>query len=932
MLDKRLFLLDGHALVYRAHFAFINRPLINSKGVNTSAVTGFTRTLWDLMRSQNPTHLAVVFDPEGPTFRNDMYAEYKANREEQPEDIAIAIPYVTKIVDAFRIPIVVVPNYEADDVIGTLAKQAEAKGYKVYMVTPDKDFGQLVTENVVLYKPSRQGSGVEIMGVKEICMKWGIDRTEQVIDMLALQGDSIDNIPGIPGIGPKTAAKLLAKYHTLEGLLEHTHELKGKQKENVETYRDQGLLSKELATIKVDVPIQFDAKRYEIEPFDRDRLSKLFKELEFRTLAQHILGEHDDKHGNGGHGQQGQLFDNNDSNSSNGATPEYSVAENDISNTEHHYQMVDTPEKRKDLIQKLRRQKAFCFDTETTHVEPVRARMVGMAFAFQPGEAFYVPVPAKDFEAAKQIVQEFSDLFADEQIEKVAQNIKYDMIVLRHYGVTVKGAFFDTMIAHYLLEPELRHNMDYLAETYLKYKPISIEELIGKKGKKQGNMADLPPQEITEYAAEDADITLQLAAYLRPWLEKENMVGLYQHLEEPLVRVLADMEYEGVNIDVPFLGAYADELTGKINELEKEIHEMAGTAFNIASPRQVGEVLFDRMEIPYKGRKTKTGQYSTNEEKLSDLAAAFPIAGKILDHRGLTKLKSTYVEALPKLVNPDTGRIHSNFNQALTATGRLSSNNPNLQNIPVRTPEGARIRKAFIPRNENYTLLAADYSQIELRLIAEISGDEAMLEAFQSGQDIHRATAARVFGVPFEGVTREQRYRAKTVNFAIIYGAGATNLSQQLEISRTEARELIDQYFDQYAGLKKYMEDTVDFARKNGYVSTIKGRRRQLRDIHSKSSLERGNAERMAINTPIQGTAADLIKLAMINIYRELQRQQFQTKMILQVHDELIFDVPKEELDKVRPIIVEKMRDAIPELKVPIVVEAGVGDNWLEAH
>lgn len=927
--DKRLFLLDGHALMYRAHFAFIGRPLINSKGVNTSAAMGFTRTLWDLMSSQNPTHIAVAFDLSTPTFRHEMYEPYKANREDQPEDITVAMPYIEAIVKAFKIPVVTVDGYEADDVIGTLARQAAEEGYTVYMVTPDKDFGQLVTDKVLLYKPSRQGNGIEIMGVPEILEKWGIERVEQVIDMLGLQGDSVDNIPGIPGIGPKTAAKLLEQYSSIENLIEHADELKGKQQERVKEFSEQAILSKKLATINVEAPIQFDADEFVIEEPDREKLAEIFRELEFRTLAQQILGE-PEKAQQGG--TQGDLFAQGETAKPNiPPPPAHSVAEKNIANTSHEYHLVDTEVKQAELIRLLSEQKSFCFDTETTSVEPTQAELVGISFSVKPKEAFYVPVP-EGKEEAQRVVDLFKPLLENEKIEKTGQNIKYDAIVLKYYGVELKGSLFDTMIAHYLLEPELRHNMDYMAETYLKYQPVSIEKLIGKKGKGQLTMRDVDVEKVKEYAAEDADVTLQLKEYLAPRLKEEGFQKLYDEIEAPLILALTDLEYEGVNVDADFLNEYSKELDKEILELEKEVHKQAGVDFNIASPKQVGEVLFDKLGLPYRWRKTKSGQYSTNEEKLAELHNEHPIVESILKHRGLTKLKSTYVDALPKLVNPRTGRIHSSFNQALAATGRLSSNNPNLQNIPVRTPEGARVREAFIPRDKNHVLLAADYSQIELRLIAEISGDEAMLEAFQSGKDIHRATASRVFDVPYEEVTKEQRYRAKTVNFSLIYGAGAHNLSQQLEIKRSEAQELINQYFKRYPGLKSYMDRAVKDARENGYVKTLMGRRRYLRDIGSRNSVVRGHAERNAINTPIQGSAADMIKIAMVNIHREFKKQGFRSKMILQVHDELVFDVLKEELETIKPIIEDKMKHTIPGLKVPIVVEMGVGENWLEAH
>ena len=754
MSEKKLFLLDGHALVYRAHFAFIARPLINSKGLNTSAITGFTRTLWDLLQSQKPTHLAVAFDPPSPTFRHEMFTEYKANREEQPEDIRIAFPYIKAIVEAFRIPIVMVNNYEADDVIGTLSKQAEKEGYTVYMVTPDKDYAQLVSPNIYMYKPSRKGNGVEILGEKEILEAWNIQRVDQVIDVLGLQGDSVDNIPGVPGIGPKTAVKLLAEFDTVENLIDHADEVRGKNQERLKEFAEQALLSKKLATIDVEVPIQFDAKAYEIEPFDREKLTEIFKDLEFRALSRQILGEGENSN-KAQAGKQGELFGPGPSKTvSVKAPPAHSVAENNIGNTAHQYELMDTPAKRSELIALLSQQESFCFDTETTGIDANQAELVGISFAIEPQKAYYVPIPA-DQEAAKAIVSEFKSILENPLIEKIAQNIKYDALIMKWYGVELNGAFYDTMIAHYLLEPELRHNMDYLAETYLKYQPVSITTLIGKKGKNQLSMRDVDVEKVKEYAAEDADITLQLKHYLAPKLKEEGLQKLYDDIEAPLIKVLVDLEYEGINLDSDFLHAYSKELTSEIKEAELKIYETAGVRFNIASPKQVGEVLFVKMAIPYRWRKTKTGQYSTNEEKLSELAAGNPIVEDILRFRGLSKLQSTYVDALPRMVNPKTGRIHSSFNQALAATGRLSSNNPNLQNIPIRTPQGAKIREAFIPRDENHILLAADYSQIELRIIAEISGDEAMLEAFQAGQDIHRATAARVFGVPFEEVNKK---------------------------------------------------------------------------------------------------------------------------------------------------------------------------------
>ena len=937
--DKRLFLLDGHALVYRAHYAFIARPLINSKGWNTSAITGFVRTLVDLIKNQNPTHLAVSFDMPGGTFRDDWYPEYKANRDAQPEDITFALPWIMKILKAWKIPILTLERYEADDVIGTIAKKAEEHGYKVFMVTPDKDYGQLVSSNIFMYKPGRQGNDVEIWGEKEVCENWGIERVEQVIDILGLQGDSVDNIPGVPGIGPKTAASLLSEYGTIENLLENVDKIKGKNQERLREHAEQALLSKRLATIDINAPVNFEEHNFDLEPFDRDELAEIFKELEFRTLAAQVLGMEE---GGGAHtgtiksgapGTQGNLFGEAEPAPKRSAAPPlptHSVAEKNIENTLHEYHLADTPEKRAELIDLLSKQSVICFDTETTNIDANLAELVGMSFAVKPGEAWYVPVPA-DQTLAKSIVHEFKAVFENEKIAKIGQNIKYDATILKWYSVELQGTWLDTMIMHYLMEPELRHGMDYLSETYLKYQPVSIQTLIGK-GSKQLSMRDIRVERVAEYAAEDADITLQLYQFFAPKLKEEGLQELYDTLEAPLIRVLVDMEYEGINLNGNFLNKYSVELEKDIAALELKIYEDAGMQFNIASPKQIGEVLFDKMKIPYKGAKTKTGQYSTDEAKLTELAAEYPFVAEILQHRGLSKLKSTYVDALPLQLNPKTGRVHTSFNQALAATGRLSSNNPNLQNIPIKTPEGAKVREAFIPRDDHHVLLSADYSQIELRIIAEISGDEAMLEAFQKNQDIHRATAARVYNVPYEEVTGDQRRNAKTVNFSIIYGAGATNVSQQLGIKRTEAKELIDTYFQQYQGLKGYMENTVEFARENGFVKTLLGRRRYLRDIDSRNALARSNAERVAINTPIQGTAADLIKVAMINIHKTLNEKGLQTKMILQVHDELVFDVPKEEIGTVKPIIADLMKNAIPGLKVPILVEMGTGKNWLEAH
>ena len=922
---KKLFLLDAFALIYRAHFAFIKRPLINSKGMNVSAITGFTNTLWDVLQKEKPSHIAIAFDLPTPIFRHEMFTAYKANRDEQPEDITLSLPYIRQLIEAFNIPLVSCPGYEADDVIGTLAKQAEKEGFEVYMMTLDKDYAQLVSDNVYLYKPARMGNGVDILDRQKVLDKWQISRVEQVIDVLGLQGDAVDNIPGVRGIGPKTAVQLLAKYDSIEGILEHTHELKGKQKEKLENGRENALLSKVLATIDINVPVQFDAAEYAVEPFNKEALTALFAELEFRTLSKRILGEKKEV-------VQTDLFGNPvATKKKQTVTVAPSIVKRNIDNTEHSYHLMETEEKRAELIAKLGKEKAFCFDTETTGLNANEAQLVGIAFSFQSHEAYYVPIPKKQA-TAKEIVAEFKAVLEDASIDKIGQNIKYDMLILRQYDVQVQGKLWDTMVLHYLIAPDKRHNLNYLSETYLEYEPVAIQTLIGKKGKNQLSMRDVELEKIKEYAGEDADLTWQLKEKLLPELNEE-LLQLYNEIEEPLIYVLTEIEYNGFNLDVAFLEGYASEMDVAIKEAKNKVYEAADVNnFNLDSPKQIGEILFNKLEIPYRWCKTKTGQYSTNEEKLSELAEEHQIARDILDYRSLAKLKSTYVDALPKLVNKKTGRIHSSFNQALAATGRLSSQNPNLQNIPVRTLRGREIRKAFIPKDEHHILLAADYSQIELRLVAEISKDEAMLQAFKEGQDIHSATAAKIYDVAIDEVQKEQRYNAKTVNFSIIYGAGATNLSKNLGIKRKEAKELIDQYFNEFSGLKNYMKQVVNNARENGYVTTLKGRRRYLRDIDSRNGMIRSQAERTAVNTPIQGTAADMIKLAMIKIHKVLQEKGLGTKMISQVHDELIFDVPVNELDIIKPIIEENMKDALEGLEVPILVGMDTGQNWLEAH
>ncbi len=953
MADKKLFLLDGHALVYRAHYSFITRPLINSKGWNTSAISGFVRTLLDLMQNQKPSHIGVSFDTPKATFRHEQFPAYKAQRDAQPEDISFAIPWIIKILAAMRIPIVTLDGWEADDVIGTLAKQAEKAGFTTFMVTPDKDYGQLVSPNIFMYKPGKSGGEVEILGEKEVCERWNIKRVDQLIDILGLQGDAVDNIPGI---GEKTAMSLLERFDTIENLIANADQLKGKQQESVIKFAEQGLLSKHLATIDINAPVSFDEHNFEIEGFDRELLVNLFNELEFRALAASVFSFDQKKSGGAepihfsgnagqpaapkpaaksatGSGTQTSMFGDDPAAQSIAenfpdATP---TAHKTIRDVEHIYHIADDFEKRKSLINLLKSAKSVCFDTETTHIEATQADLVGFSFAIKPGEAWYVPVPA-DRDGAQKIVEEFRPILTDDTKEIIGQNLKYDIMVMKNYGLEIGGKWFDTMIAHYLLEPEMRHGMDFLANAYLQYRPISISELIGKKGISQGTMRDVPIEIAGEYAAEDADITLQLKEIFEPKLAENGMAALFHDMDVPLVRVLADLETEGVRIDADFLKAYSVELVDKIVALEEKILAEVGFKFNISSPKQVGEVLFERLKLPYKGSKLKSGQYSTDEEVLSEIAKAHPVAADILAHRGLLKLRSTYVDSLPNMINPRTGRIHSSFRQTVAATGRLASDSPNLQNIPIRTPEGRKVREAFIPRDADHVLISADYSQIELRLIAEIANETAMIEAFEQNLDIHKATASYVYGVPLDEVTADQRRNAKTVNFSIIYGAGATNLSNQLGIKRAEAKELIDNYFKTYQGLKNYMEKTVDFARTTGYVQTLSGRRRKLRDINSRNALARSNTERVAINSPIQGTAADLIKLAMINLHKAMKLGGFQSKMILQVHDELVFDARRDEVERLKPLILYEMENAMPGLKVPILVEIGVGENWLEAH
>ena len=942
--DKRIFFIDGHAMVYRAHYAFITRPLMNSKGQNVSAINGFIRSVWELISKQRPTHLGVVFDPKGGTFRSELYAEYKAQRDAQPEDISFAIPYIIRILQGMRIPVEVIANFEADDVIGTLAKKAEKEGFQVYMVTPDKDYAQLVSENIFQYKPARFGNDIEILGVEQVLKKWEIQRIDQVIDILGLMGDAVDNIPGLPGVGPKTAVKLLADYDNIENIIANASQLKGKLAETVESKADLARLSKTLATIHIDAPVEFDASHYIMEEFDKDALLEVFKELEFKSLATTILGNSPiageekpkisktvNKNDLQGSEQTSLFGEENPDIKTSTFTTNLSNAEFNIHNTPHDYRLVENELQWKELFADMNSLPYFCFDTETTGLDPITAELVGISISNTPAKAFYIPVPA-DRSEAMVIVERLKPYFESKDIEKIGQNLKYDISVLMKYGVKFQGKLMDTMLLHYLVEPDLRHGMDYMAEAYLKYKPVAIEELIGEKKNAQISMRDVPLEKIKEYAAEDADITLQLYNFLLPGLKEIKSDELYENIESKLLYVLADLEMSGVNIDPEYLASYSVLLGDRIVSLEKKIYENAGMEFNINSPRQVGDLLFGTMKIPYRWARTKQGQFSTDEVKLSELALEYKFVDDILSHRSLSKLRSTYVDSLPKMINNITKRVHSSFNQALAATGRLSSNNPNLQNIPIKTQEGREIRKAFIPKDDDHIILSADYSQIELRLIAELSQDVNMVEAFQKGLDIHTATAAKVYNVPLEEVTADQRRNAKTVNFSIIYGAGSLNLSSQLGIKRTEAKEIIDAYFTQFSGLKAYMDRMVNEAHEQGYVTTLMGRRRYLRDINSRNSLARSGAERIAVNSPIQGTAADMIKLAMISIHDEFKKRSLKSMMIMQVHDELVFDVLKSELEEVKDIVEHCMKNAIPGLAVPIEVSTGTGANWLEAH
>ena len=942
--DNKLFLLDAYALIFRAYFAFSRNPLINSKGQNVSAISGFTTTLFELIQNEKPTHLSVVFDLDGSTEREADYADYKAGRQETPEDILFAVPYIKEIIRAWHIPILEVSGYEADDIIGTIAKRKAADGHIVYMVTPDKDYAQLVEPNIFIYKPARSGGEVEILGVDEIKKNWDIESPLQVIDILGLMGDAVDNIPGIPKVGEVTAKKLIKEYGSMENIIANADNIKGKVGENVKQYAEQGLLSKKLATINLNVPVDVTDDDLKMEAPDKEKLSAIFAELEFRTLGKRILGLNYSVNTPAGVGSpetakpsssggQQDLF------SSVGEEVEVMKGKN-ITNTAHNYIIAETgtdgaPGVQRisieALVEILTQQQEFCFDTETSSLDYFSLDMVGMSFSIKEGEAYYVPCP-KDFEETKKIVAHFKPLFESKTHIKIGQNVKFDMLVLKRYDVQVSLPFYDTMLAHYLVEPDNnKHGMDYLSETYLGYTPVPIEELIGKSGKNQRSMRDVQLDKIAEYAAEDADITLQIKHKIAPLVLQQEMQSVLEDIETPLIEVLAGMEFEGVKIDEQFLQQFSKVLETDMLKVRDEIYSMAGHEFNVDSPKQMADILYSHLKLPFEGKKTATGQLSTNEDALQGLVKHHPIAEKILDYRQITKLKSTYVDTLPLLINKETGRVHTTFRQAVAATGRLSSDNPNLQNIPIRSQRGQEVRKAFIARDENHILLSADYSQIELRIVAELSGDENMFEAFQKKIDIHTATAAKVYNVPIEEVTKEMRYKAKSVNFGIIYGQGAFGLAENIGVSRSEAKEIINNYFVQFPKIKEYMNSNVQFARDHGYVQTIKGRKRYLKDINSKNFTVRGFAERNAINSPVQGSAADLIKLAMIGIHNEFGKRNLKSKMTLQVHDELVFDAHKDEVEIIKPIIYEQMVHAI-KTKVPIEAEMGTGNNWLEAH
>lgn len=947
--NKRVFLVDAYALIFRGYYAFIKNPRINSKGEDTSAIMGFMNSLLDVIKRERPDHLAVCFDKGGSADRVEMFEAYKANRDETPEGIKTAVPYIMEILKAMHIPIIFKEGYEADDVIGTLSKQAEKEGYQTFMVTPDKDFAQLVSDNIFMYRPVF-GGGYETWGIPEVQKKFEVTDPLQVIDYLGMMGDASDNIPGLPGVGEKTAKKFLAAYGSMENLFANTHELKGKMKEKIEANQELGLLSKKLATIMLDVPVTFNAKDFELDQPDIPKVTEIFQELEFRRLIDNFTKTFTSgaeatslankasaektpkvtpKEAESAGAGQFNLF-GGDPNSATATTETDAFVRKTTENTSHFYQSIAPGMATKLFIKNLMSQTSVCFDTETTGLNPLIAELVGISFSWEVGKGFYLPFP-EDKTEAQDLIETLRPFFESETIQKIGQNLKYDIKVLAKYNVQVKGPLFDTMLAHYLINPDMRHNMDILAETYLNYTPIAITELIGKKGKNQLSMRDVPLEKLTEYAVEDADITLQLKEHFEKELGEANTQKLFTDIEVPLLRVLAAMELEGINLDKDFLQSLSQDLNKDIDALVTKIYDVAGEEFNIASPKQLGIILFEKLKLVDKPKKTKTGQYKTGEDILSALAKDHEIIRNILEYRGLAKLKSTYVDALPLQVEEATGRVHTDYMQTVAATGRLSSNNPNLQNIPIRTERGRQVRKAFIPRNEDYTLLAADYSQIELRIIAALSKEETMIEAFKNGEDIHASTASKVFGVPIEEVSRAQRSNAKTVNFGIVYGVSAFGLSNQTDLSRGEAKELIDTYYETYPKLKKYMSEQVDFARDNGYVKTILDRRRYLKDINSRNAMVRSAAERNAVNAPIQGSAADIIKIAMINIYNKLEAGNYKTKMLLQVHDELVFDVYKPELEEMTTLIKTEMENAF-KMEVPLDVEVDTGLNWLEAH
>ena len=954
-MEKKVFLLDAFALVFRAYYALIRAPRVNSKGKNTNAQFGFTNTLVELITKQKPSHMAVCFDTSAPTERHTDFADYKANRQETPEDISAAVPDIKKIIEGFNIPVIAVDGFEADDVIGTLAKQAEAQGYEVFMVTPDKDYGQLVSEKVKIYKPAYQGNDVEIMGPEEVCAKWNIKDVNQVIDMLGMMGDAVDNIPGIPGVGEKTAAKFLAEYGSLENTLAHADQIKGAMGEKVRKGREMAILSKKLATIITNVPVEFHVEDFKLKEWDKEKLKQIFGELEFRTLGKRLLGEEFTVAASTRgivekeipQGVQTDLFGNiieqpaekKSAPIVTGDEEEVLTVDKNINNVPHTYTAVETDADIKQLVNELKKHTEICFDSETTGIDANEAELVGLSFSVKPGEAWYVPCPA-DQNRTKEILGLFEPLFGDPKKIWIGQNTKYDLLVLKWYGIEPAGNIFDTMLAHYVIEPDGKRSMDILSEKYLGYEPVHIEELIGKKGgrgagaKTQGSMRDVEIEKIKEYAGEDADITLQLKQVFEPMLQQKEVEKVFNEVENPLVKVLVDMEFEGIKIDEGFLNDYSKELEKDAKTAEESVYKQAGVRFNLASPKQLGEVLFDKLKLDPSAKKTKTGQYQTGEDVLLKLAArGNSIVEDILTFRELTKLKSTYVDALPQLINSKTGRVHTTYGQAVAVTGRLASNNPNLQNIPVRTDRGKEIRKAFIPRDKNHLLVSADYSQIELRIVAAISADPNMCQAFKAGTDIHTATAARVYNVPEKEVTKEMRYKAKSVNFGIIYGQGAFGLADNLGISRTEAKEIIDNYKKEFPGIQQYMDNTINFARENGYVETLMGRKRWLRDINSANFTVRGFAERNAINSPIQGTAADMIKLAMQKVHAAMKKEKMQSKMLLQVHDELVFDALKTELNELKELILENMQEALPlPNDVPVIAECGEGKNWLEAH